>query len=110
MSEYVTADDPVWADRLNALYAVAGAIGESVAADGGHFTLVGLTDSGVVHCRLAGACGTCAVATTSTGAGLERILTGRFSWVTAVEVLVEETSSDVSGLGGWIPKRDSYVL
>lgn len=90
--------------RRDELGKVAAAVAAAIEADGGTFEVLEVTGDGVVRCRLAGACGTCAVATSSTAAGLERILRGRFDWVTAVEVVVDEPATHIEGVGGWVPR------
>ena len=74
-----------------------------IAADGGQLDVRAVDlDTGVVQLELSGACGTCAVSSTTLNQGVDRILRDRLDWVTAVEGTV--TESDISGYGGWTPK------
>jgi Fe-S cluster biogenesis protein NfuA len=69
------------ADVLEALDAIRPAL----QADGGDIVFKELTDDGVVHVELVGACGTCPVSTMTLKAGVERIIKDRVPGVTAVE-------------------------
>ena len=73
----------------------------AMRADGGDLELVGAEyATGVVHVRMIGACGSCAVAGMTLTDGVERILKQRLSWVS--EVLGDVEASEVTGYGGWV--------
>lgn len=88
-----------------AVEAMAGA----VAADGGTLTLVDAdVSAGVVTVELSGACSSCALSAATLEQGVERILRGRFGWVTEVRYSVAEAEWEVSaalGRGGWQPAQ-----
>jgi len=76
----------------------------AVEADGGTLHLLAVdTDSGEVTVELAGACGSCAVASLTLEGGITRIMKQRLDWVTEVHGKVEEDLS-ATGFGGWTPK------
>jgi len=76
----------------------------AVEADGGTLHLRAVdTDSGEVTVELAGACGSCAVASLTLEGGITRIMKQRLDWVTEVHGKVEEDLS-ATGFGGWTPK------
>lgn len=82
----------------------------AVQYDGGDLELVDVnTETGVVRVRLTGACSSCAISTSTIQLGVERIVKGRFSWVTAVEGELDEefdfAASAALGRGGWVPLR-----
>ena len=73
-------------------------------ADGGTLHLRAVdTDSGEVTVELAGACGSCAVASVTLEGGITRIMKQRLDWVTEVHGKVEEDPT-ATGFGGWTPK------
>jgi len=75
-----------------------------VEADGGTLHLRAVdTDSGEVTVELAGACGSCAVASVTLEGGITRIMKQRLDWVTEVHGSVEEDPT-ATGFGGWTPK------
>jgi Fe-S cluster biogenesis protein NfuA len=65
-------------------------------------------ESGVVEVMLQGSCSSCAISATTLKAGVERILTGRLSWVTEVKGDLDESvdleESISMGRGGYVPK------
>ena len=61
------------------------AIRPALQSDGGDIVFESLTDDGVVHVSLVGACGTCPVSTMTLKAGVERIIMDRVPGVTSVE-------------------------
>jgi Fe-S cluster biogenesis protein NfuA len=86
--------------RQRSLDDVIAVVAVAVAADGGTIELVSADVlTGVVHVRLAGACGSCAVAGLTMDAGVERVLRQRLDWITEVHGSVEESS--FVGTGGW---------
>jgi Fe-S cluster biogenesis protein NfuA len=89
--------------RIDDLLQIIEIIRPVVAADGGELHVVSVdVDDGIVTLRLAGACGSCAVSSTTLNQGVDRILRDRLDWVTKIIGQVEE--SDVDGYGGWTPK------
>jgi len=81
----------------------------AVQYDGGDLELVDVdTAAGVVRVRLTGACSSCAISTSTIQLGVERIVKGRFPWVTRVEGELDELDFEDSaalGRGGWVPLR-----
>jgi Fe-S cluster biogenesis protein NfuA len=76
----------------------------AVEADGGTLFLRGVdTDAGVVKVELAGACGSCAVASMTLEGGITRIMRQRLDWVTEVQGTVDDDPS-ATGFGGWTPR------
>lgn len=76
----------------------------AVEADGGTLFLRGVdTDAGVVKVELAGACGSCAVASMTLEGGITRIMKQRLDWVTEVQGTVDDDPS-ATGFGGWTPR------
>jgi Fe-S cluster biogenesis protein NfuA len=77
----------------------------AVEADGGSLYLVSAdTDSGLVSVQLAGACGSCAVASLTLEGGVARILKQRLDWVTDVKGGVDDDPT-ATGWGGWQPRE-----
>lgn len=75
----------------------------AVQADGGDLELVDADcETGRVEVRLAGACASCAISTTTIKAGVERILKARLPWVTEVDGDLD-TASATTGRGSWQP-------
>jgi Fe-S cluster biogenesis protein NfuA len=90
--------------RVRDLLDLMDVIRPAVEADGGSLRLVGAnTDTGEVHVELAGACGSCAVASLTLEGGITRILQQRLDWVTDVHGAVEEDPA-ATGWGGWTPR------
>lgn len=99
----VTGEHPDAERRLRDLDDLIEVIRPVIAADGGQLDVRSVDlSSGVVRLELSGACGTCAVSSTTLNQGVDRILRDRLDWVTAVEGTVAET--DISGYGGWTPR------
>jgi len=103
-----TLSDADRADRLNALNALIGMMAPSVWADGGDLTLVSAdVETGVVEVALSGACGSCAISSSTLQGGVDRILRDRLEWVTEVRGSVEE-DDDAVGYGAYVPKYASH--
>lgn len=99
----VTGAPPDAERRLRDLDDLIEVIRPVIAADGGQLDVRSVDlDGGIVRLELSGACGTCAVSSTTLNQGVDRILRDRLDWVTAVEGTVTET--DISGYGGWTPR------
>jgi Fe-S cluster biogenesis protein NfuA len=73
MNSVLVTDDDLSA-KLRPL--LEGPISDALAVDGGWISYLG-HDDGVVHLRMGGGCQGCAIATTTTMAGLRRILMER---------------------------------
>jgi len=96
-------------DRKRELESLIEMIRPAVQADGGDLVLIdGDVETGVVKVMLVGSCSSCAISETTLQAGIEKILTGRLSWVTAVVGDVDESmefeDSYALGRGGYVPK------
>lgn len=90
--------------RVRDLLELIDVVRPAVEADGGTLHLRSVdTDSGEVTVELAGACGSCAVASLTLEGGITRILQQRLDWVTEVHGSVEEDAA-ATGWGGWTPK------
>lgn len=75
-------------------------VAQAVKIDGGEVEVIDVdVSAGVVHVRLSGACGSCAVAGSTLEDGIERVLRQRLDWVR--EVRGDVIESDVVGRGGW---------
>ena len=100
----VAGSGPDHARRVRDLLELIDVIRPAVEADGGtlHLRTVD-TDSGEVTVELAGACGSCAVASVTLEGGITRIMKQRLDWVTEVHGMVEEDPT-ATGFGGWTPK------
>lgn len=89
--------------RLRDLDEIIEVVRPVIAADGGELDVLAVDfETGVVRLQLSGACGSCAVSSSTLNQGVDRILRDRLDWVTSVEGSVAE--SDVSGYGGWTPR------
>lgn len=62
----------------------------NLQADGGDVALVNVTDEGVVHVRLQGACHGCPMAAMTLQMGIERILKSEIAEVQGVENVPDE--------------------
>ena len=96
--------------RLAALESVMDLMRPAVEADGGELVLVDVdAETGVVKVRLQGACGSCAISSSTLQGGVDRILRDRLPWVTEVVGEVDESvdffESVALGRGGYIPRR-----
>ena len=90
--------------RVRDLLELMDVVRPAVEADGGTLYLrAANTDTGEVTVELAGACGSCAVASMTLEGGITRILKQRLDWVTEVHGQVEDDPS-ATGFGGWTPK------
>ena len=99
----VVGEHPDAERRITDLLDIVEIVRPVIAADGGELSVVSVdVAGGVVTLRLAGACGSCAISSTTLNQGIDRILRDRLDWVTSVVGVVEE--SEVSGYGGWTPK------
>lgn len=95
--------------RRAALEKVMGLMRPAVQADGGDLVLVSADyETGVVTVRLEGACGSCAISSSTLQGGVERIIRDRLSWVTEVVGEVDDTldffESTALGRGAYQPK------
>ncbi|MEI8239289.1 MAG: NifU family protein [Actinomycetota bacterium] len=90
--------------RVRDLLELMDVVRPAVEADGGTLHLVSAdTDTGLVEVRLAGACGSCAVAAMTLEGGITRILQQRLDWVTEVKGGVDDDPT-ATGFGGWQPR------
>ena len=90
--------------RVRDLLELMDVVRPAVEADGGtlHLRAAG-TDPGEITVELAGACGSCAVASMTLEGGITRIMKQRLDWVTEVRGKVEDDPT-ATGFGGWTPK------
>lgn len=89
--------------RIEELRELIAKLRPAVQADGGDLELVAADpETGRVEVRLAGACASCAISTTTTKAGVERILKARLAWVREVEGDLD-TATATTGRGSWQP-------
>ncbi|MEQ1698600.1 MAG: NifU family protein [Ilumatobacteraceae bacterium] len=90
--------------RIRDLLELMDVVRPAVEADGGTLHLRAAdTDTGEITVELAGACGSCAVASMTLEGGITRIMKQRLDWVTEVRGKVEDDPS-ATGFGGWTPK------
>jgi Fe-S cluster biogenesis protein NfuA len=102
--DVIGGDHPDAQRRIADLLDIVEIVRPVIAADGGELSVVSVdVADGVVTLRLAGACGSCAISSSTLNQGIDRILRDRLDWVTSVVGVVEE--SEVSGYGGWTPKH-----
>ena len=100
----VIGTHPESSRRLTELVEIVDVVRPVIAADGGALDVVSVdVEQGVVTLRLSGACGSCAISSSTLNQGIDRILRDRLDWVTSVVGEVEE--SEGSGYGGWTPKH-----
>lgn len=81
----------------------------AVQGDGGDLALVDVDyERGIVEVELQGACGSCAISSTTLRGGVERLLTERLAWVTEVRGGVDESidpfESAALGRGAYVPR------
>jgi Fe-S cluster biogenesis protein NfuA len=81
----------------------------AVQMDGGDLALVDVDyETGVVEVELQGACGSCAISSTTLQGGVERLLRDRLDWVTEVRGGVDESldpyESAALGRGAYVPR------
>jgi len=89
--------------RIDELRALIEKLRPAVQADGGDLELVSADPAtGRVEVRLAGACASCAISTTTIKGGVERILKARLPWVREVEGELDGASA-TTGRGSWQP-------
>lgn len=101
--DVVGSDHPDADRRITDLLDIVDIVRPVIAADGGELSVVSVdVGAGVVTLRLAGACESCAISSSTLNQGIDRILRDRLDWVTSVVGVVEE--SEISGYGGWTPK------
>jgi len=98
-------------DRERELESLIEMIRPAVQSDGGDLVLQSAdVETGVVKVTLVGSCSSCAISETTLKAGIERILTSRLPWVTAVVGDVDESidyeDSYAMGRGGYVPRID----
>jgi len=100
----ISGTGPEHGRRVRDLLDLLEVVRPAVEADGGSLRLTSAdTDTGVVTVTLAGACGSCAVASLTLEGGINRILRQRLDWVTEVIGGVDEDPS-ATGYGGWQPR------
>ncbi len=100
----ITGSGPEHERRARDLVELMEVIAPAVEADGGTLRLVSAdTDSGQVTVELAGACGSCAVASQTLEGGISRILRQRLDWVTDIAGTVDDDPA-ATGHGGWVPR------
>ena len=100
----ITGSGPDHDRRVSDLVELIDVVRPAVEADGGTLHLRAVdTDSGEVTVQLAGACGSCAVASLTLEGGITRIMRQRLDWVTEVHGSVEDDPM-ATGFGGWTPK------
>jgi Fe-S cluster biogenesis protein NfuA len=100
----LTGSGPDHERRVRDLLELMDVVRPAVEADGGNLNLLSAdTDSGFVEVQLAGACGSCAVASMTLEGGITRILQQRLDWVTEVKGGVAEDAT-ATGYGGWQPR------
>jgi Fe-S cluster biogenesis protein NfuA len=103
-SPTIEGSGPEHARRAADLLELMEVIGPAVEADGGTLRLVSAdTDTGRVTVELAGACGSCAVASQTLEGGIARILRQRLDWITDVAGTVDDDPA-ATGWGGWTPR------
>ena len=99
----VLGSHPDSSRRVTDLLEIVDIVRPVIAADGGALDVVSVdVEHGVVTLKLSGACGSCAISSSTLEQGIDRILRDRLDWVTSVVGQVEE--SEISGYGGWTPK------
>lgn len=81
----------------------------SIQLDGGDLRLVAADyQTGVVEVELQGACGSCAIASSTIEGGVEQLLRDRLDWVTEVKGGVDESvdplASAAAGRGAYVPR------
>ena len=100
----LTGTGPDHDRRVRDLLELMEVVRPAVEADGGTLYLRAAdTDTGEITVELAGACGSCAVASMTLEGGITRIMKQRLDWVTEVHGKVDEDPS-ATGFGGWTPK------
>ncbi len=95
--------------RRQALVDIIEMLRPAVQMDGGDLELVEADYvNGIVEVELQGACGSCAVSSSTLTGGVERILKERLSWVTevvgGVDEEIDQLESAALGRGAYVPK------
>ncbi len=100
----IIGEHPDASSRVRDLLEIVEIVRPVIVADGGELHLMSVdVVAGIVSLKLAGACGSCAVAGDTLNQGVDRIMRDRLDWVTSVVGVVEE--SEVTGFGGWTPSK-----
>lgn len=102
-------DEAEIARRRAALEDVLDLMRPAVQMDGGDLALVDVdVEQGIVEVRLEGACGSCAISSSTLQGGVERLLRDRLDWVREVRGGVDDTldpfESAALGRGAYVPK------
>lgn len=97
------------ARRSAALAELLATMRPAVQMDGGDLALVDVDyRAGVVEVELQGACGSCAISSTTLKGGVERLLKERLAWVTEVRGGVDDSvdpfESAAMGRGAYVPR------
>ena len=95
--------------RRQALIDIIEMLRPAVQMDGGDLELVEADYvNGIVEVELQGACGSCAVSSSTLTGGVERILKERLAWVTevvgGVDEEIDQLESAALGRGAYVPK------
>ncbi|HVB01906.1 MAG TPA: NifU family protein [Acidimicrobiales bacterium] len=95
--------------RRQALVDIIEMLRPAVQMDGGDLELVEADYvNGIVEVELQGACGSCAVSSSTLTGGVERILKERLDWVTevvgGVDDEIDQLESAALGRGAYVPK------
>lgn len=95
--------------RRRALDEVIELMRPSVQMDGGDLALVDVDfQAGIVEVRLEGACGSCAISSSTLKGGVERLLRERLEWVREVHGGVDDSAdpyeSAALGRGAYVPR------
>lgn len=81
----------------------------AVQMDGGDLEVIDVDyEAGIVEVQLQGACGSCAISSSTLQGGVERLLTERLNWITEVRGGVDESvdpfESASLGRGAYVPR------
>src|SRR5487761_1973148 len=95
--------------RRQALVDIIDMLRPAVQIDGGDLELIEADYvNGIVEVELQGACGSCAVSSSTLTGGVERILKERLAWVTevvgGVDEEIDQYESAALGRGAYVPK------
>lgn len=95
--------------RRRALLDIIEMLRPAVQIDGGDLELIEADYvNGIVEVELQGACGSCAVSSSTLTGGVERILKERLAWVTevvgGVDEEIDQYESAALGRGAYVPK------
>lgn len=102
-------DEAEIARRRAALEDVLDLMRPAVQMDGGDLALVDAdVEKGIVEVRLEGACGSCAISSSTLKGGVERLLRERLDWVREVRGGVDDSldpfESAALGRGAYVPR------